>query len=60
MGEGWPEGENRAKAAARLGVVEYTVERLMTVKTHLRRVLLGEFAEQAAFDTAAGGVYPDS
>ena len=53
MGEGRGEGENQAqpKVPTRLGFVEYVVE-LDDNKTHLRRVLLGEFAEQAAFDAA--------
>ena len=51
MGEGRGEGENQAQAPARLGIVEYTVA-FDDNKTHLRRILLGEFAEQAAFDAA--------
>ena len=45
-------GQARPGASARLGIVEYTVA-LDDSKTHLRRVLLGEFAEQTAFDAAA-------
>ena len=44
-------GQARPEALARLGIVEYTVA-FDDNKTHLRRVLLGEFAEQAAFDAA--------
>ena len=45
-------GQARPEAPARLGIVEYTVA-FDDNKTHLRRVLLGEFAGQAAFDAAA-------
>ena len=44
-------GEAQPGSPARLGIVEYTVA-FDDNKTHLRRVLLGEFAEQAAFDAA--------
>ena len=45
-------GEERPEALARLGIVEYVVA-LDDNKTHMQRVLLGEFAEQAAFDAVA-------
>ncbi len=41
----------RPEASAQLGIVEYTVA-FDDNKTHLRRILLGEFTEQAAFDAA--------
>ena len=41
----------RPEASAQLGIVEYTVA-FDDSKTHLRRVLLGEFTEPAAFDAA--------
>lgn len=44
-------GQVRPEAATRLGVVEYTVE-LDDSKTHMRRVVLGEFAERTAFEAA--------
>ena len=44
-------GQAQPEALVRLGIVEYTVV-FDDNKTHLRRVLLGEFAEQAAFDAA--------
>ena len=47
-------GQARPEALERLGVVEYVVA-FDDNKTHLRRVLLGEFAEQAAFDATAEG-----
>ena len=47
-------GQAQPEASARLGIVEYTVA-FDDSKTHLRRVLLGEFVEHAAFDAAAEG-----
>jgi lysyl-tRNA synthetase class 1 len=44
-------GQARPEALVRLGIVEYTVA-FDDNKTHLRRVLLGEFTEQDAFDAA--------
>ena len=44
-------GEEEHGGAAWLGVVECTVE-LDDNKTHMKRVLLGEFAEQASFEAA--------
>ena len=44
----------RPEVSARLGIVECVVA-LDDNKTHMRRVLLGEFTEQAAFDTVAEG-----
>ncbi len=55
-----PAGEGRGeRASAGLGVVECVVE-LDDGRTHMRRVRLGEFADQTAFDAAvrAGGITP--
>ena len=54
LGEGRGAGENHTllEASVRLGVLECVVE-LEDNRTHMQRVQLGEFAEQAAFDAAA-------
>ena len=48
-------GQAQSGSPARLGIVEYVVA-FDDNKTHMQRVVLGEFAEQAAFDAAVRAV----